>query len=112
MGAEVLDSGAVPGPGLKAEREQRDEILRLRVAARGVLEVEAAHEHRRPRDGGLGACQQRYRCRLEKNATQMPAISWQLTAGGVEGACLELLLARLLEAARRLLLSDPNTTVA
>ena len=26
------------------------------------------------------ACQQRYRCHLEKNATQMPAIAWQLTS--------------------------------
>ena len=26
------------------------------------------------------ACPQRYRCHLEKNATQIPAVSWRLTA--------------------------------
>ena len=34
--------------------------------------------------GAAGApCQQRYRCHLEQNATQTPAISWHLTCRGV-----------------------------
>ena len=53
-----------------------DELLEAKLAA--ALDTDA---------GLLDAtCRQRYRCHLEKNATQTPAISWRLTEGGAGAA--------------------------
>ena len=45
----------------------------------------AAHVLPRAVQHAIVACPQRYRWHLEKNATQIPAISWQLTGLAVGG---------------------------
>ena len=52
-------------------------VLRLQVHLRGPVRVVEDHDVGR---GQVDACQQRYRWHLKENATQMPAILWQLTA--------------------------------
>ena len=71
-----LAKGAAPG----CERMDASSQLRLELGDTRLLLRQLRLQLSDVTARRTAACQQRHRCHLEKNATQMAAISWRLTA--------------------------------